>query len=69
MAKVTVSISVRGVDLKEMLAQAHEQLGDLSDAPFTVTQVDLYAVDDIASKDGMARLWSGSFTAEADVSL
>lgn len=69
MAKVTTTVNVRGVDLKEMLKQAHEQLSDLTDAPFTVTNVDLYAIDDIASKEGMARLWSASFTMETDVSL
>lgn len=69
MAKVTTRISVRGVDLKEMLKQAHEQLADLTDSAFTVTEVDLYPIDDVAVKDGMARLWSASFTMETDVSL
>lgn len=69
MAKVTTRISVRGTDLKEMLRQAHEQLGELTDAEFTATEIDLYPIDDVAAKDGMMRLWSGSFTMEADVSL
>lgn len=69
MPKVTTRISVRGTDLKEMLKQAHEQLADLSDAAFTATEVDLYPIDDVAAKDGMMRLWSASFTMEADVSL
>jgi hypothetical protein len=40
-AKLTTHISIRGVDLKDMLQQAREQLADLSDATFTVTDVDL----------------------------
>lgn len=69
MAKVTTMISVRGTDLKEMLREAQEQMAELTDTPFTVTQIDLYAIDDVAAKDGMVRLWSGSFSMEADVSL
>jgi hypothetical protein len=69
MAKVTTRISVRGVDLKDMLQQAYEQLADLSDARFTVTDVDLYPMDDVAVKDGMARLYSATFTMEAEVAL
>jgi hypothetical protein len=69
MAKVTTRVSVRGVDLKDMLKEAHAQLSDLTDSPFTVTDVDLYAIDDIASKDGLARLWSATFTMETDVTL
>lgn len=69
MAKVTTRISVRGTDLKEMLKQAHDQLADLSDSAFTATEIDLYPIDDVAAKDGMMRLWSGTFTMEADVSL
>lgn len=70
MAKVTTRISVRGVDLKEMLKEAHAQLADLSDSAFTVTDVDLWpGAEDVAMKDGMARVWSATFTMEADVSL
>jgi hypothetical protein len=68
-AKLTTHISIRGVDLKDMLQQAREQLADLSDATFTVTDVDLYVMEDIADKEGMARLWSASFTMEANVDL
>jgi len=69
MAKVTTRVSVRGIDLKDMLKQAHEQLADLSESPFTVTEVDLYGIDDVAVKDGMARLWSATFTMETNVDL
>lgn len=70
MAKVTTRISIRGVDLKEMLAEAHTQLADLTDATFTVTEVDLWpGGEDVAMKDGMARIWSASFTMETDVAL
>jgi hypothetical protein len=69
-AKVTTRISVRGVDLKDMLTEATSQLADLTDATFTVTEIDLWpGSEDVAMKDGMARLWSASFTMEADVSL
>lgn len=67
MSKVTVSINVRGIDLKEMMAQAKEQLADLTDAEWTITDVALYCVDDIAGRDGMARLWNASMTMEATV--
>jgi hypothetical protein len=46
------------------------QLSDLTDAPFTVTQVDLWpGAEDVAMKEGMARIWSATFTMEADVTL
>lgn len=69
MAKITTRVSLQGVDLKEMLQQAQKQLADLTDATFTVTDVDLYPINDIAVKDGMARLWSATFTMETEVTL
>lgn len=67
--KVTTRISVRGVDLKDMIAQAREQVSDLSDAEFVVTDVDVYPIDDIATQQGMARLWSASLTLEANLKV
>jgi hypothetical protein len=67
MAKVTARVNVRGVDLKEMMATTIEQLGELADAKWTITEVDLYGSEDIASRQGMATLWAASMTAEANL--
>lgn len=67
MAKVTARITVRGVDLGQMMAQAKAQLAELSDAKWSVSEVDLYSIDEMATKDGMAPLWSASMTLEANV--
>lgn len=66
-AKVTARIGVRGIDLKEMMASALDQLSELSAETWTITEVELYGSEDIASKSGMAQLWSASMTAEANV--
>lgn len=65
MAKVTARVSVKGIDLKEMMASAMDQLGELSDATWKITEVDLWGSEDIASRDGLAQVWTASMTAEA----
>jgi hypothetical protein len=67
MAKVTARLSVKGTDLREMMEQAKEQMADLGDAQWRITEVELWNQEDMASKSGMVRLWSGSFTLEANV--
>lgn len=67
MAKVTARVSVRGIDLKEMMQGALDQLSELSSEKWTIIEIDLYGSEDIASKSGMAQLWSASMTAEANV--
>lgn len=67
MAKVTARVSVRGIDLKEMMASALDQLSELSSEAWTITEVDLYGSEDIASRDGMAQLWTASMTAETSL--
>jgi hypothetical protein len=68
MPKITTRISVKGVDLKEMMASAITQLADLTDAKFKITEIDLWGDEDVAAKNGMARLWSASMTLEANIS-
>lgn len=67
MAKVTVRLQVRGVDLKEMMSGAVEQAGELSEAAWKITEIDVWGNEDIASRQGMARLWQASMTLEATV--
>lgn len=67
MAKVTARMSSRGVDLSQMIAQAKDQLSELSDAKWKLSDVDLYSVEDIATKEGLSPVWSASMTFEADV--
>jgi polysaccharide pyruvyl transferase WcaK-like protein len=66
-AKVTARVSVRGIDLKEMMSSALDQLSELSAETWTITEVDLYGSEDIASRDGMAQLWSAQMVAETNV--
>jgi len=67
MPKVTCRISVKGVDLKDMMAQAVGQMMDLTDAKWKITDIDLWGQEDIASRSGMARLWSASMVLEANI--
>lgn len=68
MAKITVRLNTRGVDLTGMMAEANEQLSELADARWRITDVECFAGEDLPSKDGMMRLWSAMLTAEAEVS-
>lgn len=68
MPKITVRLSTRGVDLAGMLTEAKDQLNELADARWRITDVECYAGEDLPSKDGMLRLWSAMLTAEAEVS-
>lgn len=67
MAKVTARVNVKGIDLKEMMASAMEQLGELSDTTWTITDVDLWGHEDFASRNGLAQLWSASMSAETNL--
>lgn len=69
MAKVTATVSVRGVDASAMLVLAREKLAALSEANWTITEVSVsnWGDDEIAGRDGMLPMWSGSVTAETDI--
>lgn len=67
MPKVTARINVRGIDLSQMIADAKEKLSELTDAEWKINEVDLYGDEDISSRQGMARLWSASMSAEANI--
>lgn len=64
MAKITANISVSGTDLPAMRDEALQMLSELYGGEWTVTEVDLWGQEDLASKAGMLRSWNGSFTAE-----
>ena len=69
MAKVTIRVSAKGIDLKEMMANAKEQVADLADANWKITDVEVWSgPEDIAVKNGMARLYSALMTLEANIS-
>jgi TnpA family transposase len=68
MPKVTARLTVKGVDLKEMMNQAIGQMADLTDAQWTISEIELWGQEDVASREGMARLWSASMSLEANVS-
>lgn len=70
MAKVTATVSVRGVDASAMLASAKERLSQLSSGEWSIKEVfisDFGPMDEVATRDGMLPMWSGSVTAEADI--
>ena len=68
MAKATIRVSVKGVDLKEMMTSAREQVADLTDAKWTITEIEIWGgPEDIAVKNGMARLYSASMTLQANI--
>mgnify|MGYP001316287895 CR=1 FL=1 len=67
MSKVTVRVSVKGTDIREMMATAKEQVADLGDAPWTISEMELYGQDDMATKQGLVKMWSASMTLDADV--
>jgi hypothetical protein len=67
-AKATIRVSVKGVDLREMMANAKEQVAELTDAKWTITEIEVWGgPEDIAVKNGMARLYSASMTLEANI--
>lgn len=68
MGKVVARITVQGTDLEAMRNEAIEKLSELHGGAWTVDEVDLWGSEDIASKAGMLRNWSGSFTCSTTLS-
>lgn len=69
MAKATVRVNVRGVDLTTMKETALERLAGLHDSPWTVTEVQVWGQenDPISTRDGLLPVWSADFTCETDM--
>jgi hypothetical protein len=77
MARVTASVYVRGVDAQAMLQVARERLEQLAGGPWTITDMSVSSesgmaisaagMDEVATRDGMLPMWSGSVMAEAEV--
>ncbi|MFA6046180.1 MAG: hypothetical protein WC718_14445 [Phycisphaerales bacterium] len=68
MPKIVVNVSVKGTDLKQMMASAKEQMADLGAVPWKITQINLWGQDDAATRQGMVKLWSASMDLEANIS-
>lgn len=70
MPKVTATVQVRGVDASVMLADARDKLTQLAEVDWTITDTymgDYGPMDEVATRDGMLPMWTGSVTAEADI--
>lgn len=67
MATIKVRTDMSGVDLAQMIRQVKEQLSELSATEWRIVEADLWSSDDVASRQGMARLWRGGFTAETTI--
>lgn len=69
MPKVSASVSVRGTDLKEMMATAKAQMADLGgDINWKISDISLWSQEDAATKQGLVRMYNCSMTLEATVS-
>jgi ribosomal protein L11 len=70
MPKVSVHLNMKGVDIREMMAQAKEKMADVagSDVKFKITEMEMRDYgDDMATKQGMARLYYCDMTLEANI--